>query len=137
MTLDSPLDWNAYEKFTQIEPQTDASFNEQRLAVKKCTNAIDRYCSIQHQSTFIKCRVIAGSPGCCKSFLVNYVLLYAMSKGLKVGISAQQSYRAVHLGGLHLHKLFSLPVKDQAAIHRLAELAITRLISKPKLLRVF
>ena len=136
VTLDSPLDWNAYEKFTQIEPQTDASFNEQRLAVKNCTNAIDRYCSIQHQSTFIKCRVIAGSPGCGKSFLMNYVLLYAMSKGLKVGISAQQACRAVHLGGLHLHKLFSLPVKDQASIHRLAELAITRLISKPKLLRV-
>ena len=36
VTLDSPLDWNAYEKFTQIEPQTNASFNEQPTLCLRC-----------------------------------------------------------------------------------------------------
>ena len=51
---------------------------------------------------FIKCRVITGSPGCVKSFLMSYIILYAISKGLKVGISAIQACHTVHLGGLHI-----------------------------------
>ena len=43
-----------------------------------------------------------------------------------------QACRAIHLGGLHLHTFFCLPVKNNASIQRLAELAITKLIGKPK-----
>ena len=54
------------------------------------------------QSTIINCYVIAGSPGCGKLFLMNDVILYAISKGLKLGVSVMQSCRAVNLGGPHL-----------------------------------
>ena len=58
----------------------------------------------EKQSTFIKCRVITGSPGCGKSFLINYIIVYAISKGLKTGVSVMHSCRDVNLGGLHLRK---------------------------------
>ena len=89
--LNSPSNWRALNMFTQIPPQTDYSSNEQLLAIKSYTNEIDQYLSIDHQSTFIKCRVIAGSPDCGKSFLMNSIIIYAISKGLNVGLSVIQA----------------------------------------------
>ena len=64
--------------------------------------------SLDRQSTFIKYRVIAELPGYGKSRLINYIILYAISKGLKVGISAMQVCCAVHIGSLHLYIFFIL-----------------------------
>ena len=101
------------------------------LAIKRYTNAIYQYISLDLQSTFIKCRVISGSPGCGKSFLMNYIILYAISKVPKVGVSAMLACRAIHLGDLQHHKK-CLPVKNNASIHCLCELAITEIIGEPK-----
>ena len=107
MTLDSPSNWITLYNFSQIYPQPEALFNKQLLATKSCTNVIDQYLSLDLQSTSIKCRVIAESPSCGKSFLINYIILYAISKGLKVGVSAMQAYHTVHLRGFHLHIFLS------------------------------
>ena len=88
MSIQSPLDWMALKQFTQVHPQIDESYTEQRLALHSCINAIDEY--IPGPAIFVKNRIIAGSPGCGKSFLLNYIMLYAMSKGLKLGISTIQ-----------------------------------------------
>ena len=61
----------------------------------------------------MKGRVIAGSPGSGKSFLLNYTAIYAMTKGLKVAITEFMAQSAVHLGGLHVHKPFYLPVNKK------------------------
>ena len=74
--------------FTPIFPQTEYSSNKQLLAIKSATIVMDQYLSLGNQGTFIKCRVIAGSPGCGKSFLMHYIIVYAISKGLKDGVSA-------------------------------------------------
>ena len=81
MSIQSPSKWMASQNFLQVHPQTDESYTEQRLAVQSCTNAIDQYMS--GPAIFVKNRINAGSSGCGKYFLMNYILLYAISKGLK------------------------------------------------------
>ena len=78
----------------------------------------------------MKNRRIAGSPGCGKYFLMNYILLYTISKGLKVGITAILARHTVHLGGLHIHKLFGIVEKSDALIHRTTKIAIQHILSK-------
>ena len=52
VSIQSPLEWDALQKLTQVYPQTDESFAEQRLVVQSCTNAINQY--IFPQATFVK-----------------------------------------------------------------------------------
>ncbi len=59
-----------------------------------------------------------------------------MSKGLKVGITAMLALCAVHLGGLHIHKLFGIVEKSDASIHNTAGIAIQRILSKKKTMKV-
>ena len=67
---------------------------------------------------------------------MNYIIVYVISKGLKIGVYAMQACRAIHLGGLHFHTFFCLPVKNNETIQRFKELAIAKLIGKPKNLRI-
>ena len=67
---------------------------------------------------------------------MNYILLYTISKGLKVGITAILARHTVHLGGLHIHKLFGIVEKSDASIHKTAEIAIQRILSKKKTMKV-
>ena len=113
------MEWSALQKFTEVRLQIDESYAEYRLAVQSCTNAVNQY--ISPQSIFVKNRIISGSPGCGKSFLMKYIMLYAMAKGLKVGVTSMLARRAVHLGGLHIHKLFCLVEKSNSLIHHTAE----------------
>ena len=83
---------------------------------------------------FIKCRVIVGSADCGKSCLMNYIILYTISKGLKVEVYAMQACRAVNLVVLHLHKKYRS--ENSTSMHCLAELAITKIIGKPNNLKI-
>ena len=59
-----------------------------------------------------------------------------MSKGLKVGISTMLVRRAVHLGGIHIHTLCCIVEKCDASIHCTNELAIQRILTKKKTMKV-
>ena len=129
---EDPLDWNAFEKYQQSENQPDSSFNEQRFAVEKCSETIDSYCNGALHNNFVKSLCIRGYAGSGKSWTMQYVLLYAISKGLLCVTTAMMSRRSVFLGGKHLHILFLIPTDKNLSPHRLAELAITKLLRDPK-----
>ena len=80
---------------------------------------------------FVKGRVIDGSPGSGKSFLLNYTAIYSMSKGLKVVITALMEQHAVHWEGIHIHTLFYIPVSKHVNLHIVSELALQSLIRNP------
>ena len=80
---------------------------------------------------FTKCRVIAGSPGCGKSFLMNYIALYAISQGLNVAITSMVAARATNLAGSHVHRMFRIPIKKNCSIYRLAEHTLINLMKDP------
>ena len=103
---ESPLDWNPDTNFEKHPNQSLASFEEQQLSVRSIFSAINKYIDYTGQFNFVKCKVIAGIPGSGKSFILNYMALYAMSKGLKVLMTELMARRAVNIGGIHLHKLF-------------------------------
>ena len=66
---------------------------------------------------------------------MNYIMLYAMSKELKVGVTAMLAQRIVNLGGLHIHKLFCLVDKSNSSIYRITKLAIQHILTKKKKLQ--
>ena len=46
-------------------------------------------------------------------------------------VTALMDQRDVHLGGIHLHKLFYLPVNKRLTVHSLADVAIQSLFHHP------
>ena len=130
------LSWDPIANFKKSSSQSDQSYQDQKTAITTTVAAIDQYIDCSSQSTFVRCRVICGSPGSGKSFLLNYVALYAMSIGLNVAITALMAQRAIHLGGLHLHKLFILPVKQSHNVHAMAESSLQALMRNPVTLNV-
>ena len=129
---ENPVEWDAYNSFTQSENQPDDSFNEQRFAIQKCKETIDSYYNGIFHNNFVKSLCIRGFAGCGKSWTMQYILLYAMSKGLLCVPTAMMSRRSVFLGGKHIHVLFGIPTEPNLSPHRMAELAITKLLRDPK-----
>ena len=122
--------WNPITDMEKTPYQSENSFIEQKEALSIGVETIDKYCSGIDQSTFIKCFLIAGSPGAGKTFLELCLALYAISKGLYCAITAVMSKRAVQLGGKHIHKLFCLPGHNKYTLYRLAEVALIALNRK-------
>ena len=80
---------------------------------------------------FIKSIGVHGAPGSGKSFVTHYSCLYAISKGVRVISTSIMSRRSVHLGGLYLHKLFSLDVNNNISPQRMAESSFIKLLQDP------
>ena len=125
------LQWGAISNFKINPNQSQESYLEKMIAVKNTVSAIDNYNNYTGQCDFVKFRVIAGSPGSGKSYIFNYCALYAMSKGLKVSMTALMAQRAVHLGGIHLHKLFYLPVHKNMSVNKVGDFALKGLLHHP------
>ncbi len=75
---------------------------------------------------------ITGGPGVGKTFLLCICILYFLSRGLGVALTANMSERALQLGGIHINKMFCIPVCEGTTVSRIAEIAITNLARKPK-----
>lgn len=96
-----PLNWDPISNFKKHPNQSQKSFDNQKFTIENSVSAINQYIHYSGQFLLVKCRVIAGSPGSGKPFLMNYIAIYAMSKGLTIEITALMAQRAVHLGGIH------------------------------------
>ena len=59
-----------------------------------------------------------------------------MCKGLNVAISALMAQRAIHLGGIHLHKLFILPVNKSLNVNAMAEASLQSMMRNPVTLNI-
>ena len=74
------------------------------------------------QYSYTKNVGICGFPGGGKTWCMIYCILYAISKGLKVTSTAMMCKHALKLGGIHIHKLFNIPTKENLTPHRWADL---------------
>ena len=119
----------------QASRQTVQSYHEQRQAIGVAMESIEQYVQIS-QRFQVKSVCIVGPPGCGKTFIMSILILRALGYGLNAAMIALMSERALLLGGIHLHKLFELPVHDTASVHRLAELALLRLYKNTQALYV-
>ena len=63
---------------------------------------------------------------------MQYMLLYAMSKGLLCVSTVMMSRRLVFLGGKHIHLLFGIPTEKNLSPQRMVEIAITEILCDPK-----
>ena len=67
---------------------------------------------------------------------MQYIVLYAISKGMNVITTAVMARRANQLGGLHIHKLFCLDVTNGMNPHRVVELAVIKLLRNPEKINI-
>ena len=100
------------------------------MAIETCIDAIDSYRNTLCKS-FVKHVGILGFPGGGKTWCMMYCLIYSISRGLKVTTAAMMCNCALQLGGIHIHKLFNLPI-ERLTPHRREELAIIKLMKYPK-----
>ena len=131
-TKEAPFDWDAVQSYSRNQSQSIDSFNEQKLAIQICVDAIDSYCNILTQDVYTKNVGIRGFPGSGKTWIMLYVAMYCVSRGLAVTTTAMMSKRSIHLGGKHWHYIFCLPIEKNLTPHRMAELAICKILSDPK-----
>ena len=132
-TKENPIDWNAYNSMKNPSPiQSEESFNEQKIAVKVCTEAIDKYNNI-FQKCMVKSCTIRGYAGSGKSWCMQYCLLYCYAKGL-IGIpTSVMSRRSVFLGSKHIDNICCLPFKkNNLSPWQIAEQAICKLNRYPE-----
>ena len=113
----------------KTDVQTQESHQEQLAAIKTIKKAIDRYCEIENNDTYVKCQIICGFPGSGKTFVELYMALYAISKGLRICMSSVMCKRSISLGGTHIHLLFGLTVTKNTTINRNVELALINLLN--------
>ena len=73
--------------------------------------------------------MIADFPGGEKTFLMMYIVVYVISKGLSLMSVATLTHRAIQLGGWHWHKCLYIPVGrgNNMPVWRMTELALQKL----------
>lgn len=131
-TLDNPIEWDALGCFLKSTNQSDESYEEQKRVIQLCLKQIDQYCNMKNAGVYTKNIIICGFPGGGKTFLLMYICVYSLCKGLYSISTAMMAHRAVQLGGIHWHKLLCIPTDDNLSITRRAELAVQKLQQKPK-----
>ena len=130
MWLVSPI-----KAYAQFEGQSDQSYMEQKLAVKIGIRSIDKYLQQlgPRAATETKNVLIHGIPGSGKSYVAQYLNLYAISQGLRLVPTSIIVVRATNLGGEYMHRLFGLSTKKMANVSCMAELAVDKLNKKSQL----
>ena len=58
-----PLEWDLVASFSKSPMQSVASFEEQKIAIETCVDAIDSYRNLMDQNSYTKNVGIRGSPG--------------------------------------------------------------------------
>ena len=83
----------------------------------------------------MKCTGICVAAGSGKTWTMEYVMLYAISQGLKVITTSHMARRAVQLGGKHIAYLFGIGYsKFNTTPQRRADLALQKIMRKPWLM---
>lgn len=127
-TRESPITWNPIDSFQKSDNQSELSFQEQKLALKICKQAIDYYLNIFDQYKYTKNIGIRGFPGSGKTYCMQYMAFYCLCQGLNCIPMAILAKRANFLGGKHWHWLFCIPTERGLSLHRKAELAIIKIM---------
>ena len=108
-----------------------ASYQEQKNTFAIAGSLIDQYVDPGRRRP--KKLILCGGPGVGKTFVSQLTTLYCLCRGLNGLPTALVADRARELGGMHIHRLFSLRVNN-ASPGRTAERAIRELYRKPELL---
>ena len=126
------VQWNLTEVFQQTDVQSDESYKEQQFAMKLGIDAVDHYLNGYNHGVHTKGILNNGAPGAGKTFVLQIVSLYAISRGLNVMSTSVMAIRAGALGGINIHQLMRLPSKSSYNIFRAAQVRMCRVITKSK-----
>ena len=131
-TKSNPLDWGAYDNFVQSPVQSIPSLEEQKLAIKKCCQKIDKHYNLSCQHALTKNIGIRGFPGSGKTWCSLCVSLHALSKVLFVLPTALLAKRETKLGRRHCHKLCLIPIEKNMSVRKRDEPALIQITRDEK-----
>ena len=82
----------------------------------------------------MKCTGVREAAGSGKIWVMEYVLIYSVSKGLTSTTTSHMARRAIQLGGKHVSYLFGIPYSQSyLTVQRRADLALIKIMKKPEL----
>ena len=125
-TRENQLDWRP--SFNRCVGQTIDSYTEQSEILQNIVNVIDTYRFAQNN--FVPFQSLIGPPGVGKSFLTAILLAYAISKGLRVAVTALAGETAARSGGIYISHLFHIPAtnrNENMVPSKIAESALQKL----------
>ena len=132
VSRNNTVQWNPMEVFTQTDVQSDESYKEQQFAMKLGIDAVDHYSNGYNHGVHTKGILNNGAPGAGKTFVLQIVVLYAISRGLNVMSTSVMAIRAGALGGINIHQFVRFPSKSSYNIFRAAQVRKRRVIAKSK-----
>ena len=95
--------------------QTQESFEEQNRVINNCKTTIEKLFNKEryvHPNSIL----IVGSPGVGKTWVMSTLVMYSLTLGLNVCVTALTAQRARELGGVHIHELFCLRPNDHNTV---------------------
>ena len=112
-----PGEWRVspVKSYVQSVAQGDISYAEQLQAVTIGICTIDKYLFQLGPvaATYTKNVLVHGVPGGGESYVTKWLHLYALSRGLRVFLTAVMGIRADSIGGEHMHKFFLYSDKEE------------------------
>ena len=129
-TKDKRVNWDPREVFVRFHDQSEESHREQQYSLQFGIRAVQNYLVCTGPMKRTKGVLTHGVPGAGKSFVLMAQGLYAMSQGLRVMSTSLMAERANQLGGIHIHRLFALDIKQIKNLHQDAEMAVDKLQRK-------
>ena len=82
----------------------------------------------------MKCTGVRGAAESGKTWVMEYVLIYSVSKGLTSTTTSHMARRAIQLGGKHIAYLFGIPhSRSYLTVQRGADLALMKIMKKAEL----
>ena len=100
------------------------------MSIEVFQNTIDSYTDFHTQHIFTKCLGIRGFPGSGKTWTMEYMILYGISKGLFYLTTVMMSKRAIQFSGKHWYYLF-FSTERYLPPHRMAEISLTMIMRNP------
>jgi hypothetical protein len=127
-TIENPINF-AYG-MEEGDGQSRDSFQEQNNIINIGKERFTRY--MESTTRTAKGLIINGGPGTGKTTLMELLIAHGYSLGLRCVLTAVMSERASQLGGIHISRLMSIPVRKGASPGRIAEMAFLELLKTPE-----
>ena len=98
----------------RIVGMTEQCFQEKSRALRICMDTLQNL--TEPLTMLIRSPILVGAPGSGKTYLLLQSYAFAVSLGLRTCLMSFTAQRSTQIGGVHLHRVFKLPVKFRVGL---------------------
>jgi hypothetical protein len=119
---------------SKFPKQSEESFREQDDACRAIIKSVNHYGNPSRKMT-TKNIIIAGVPGAGKTHVLEFSILYSISRGHFIIPITILANRALAISGIHFHKLLKYN-KSYGSAQHLAEKALVKILCDAEIVKV-